>query len=441
MLRNYFLTAFRGFLRQRSYSFINLSGLAVGLTCSIFIFLWVVDEVSFNDFHPDRDRIYQVLENQTYSGNKIYTFAATPGILAEALKQELPEIEYSSRMSWGERMLFNYEDKSIYEQGHYADPSFFKVFNFQIIDGDKENPLPDNNSVAISQKTAKKYFGDENAVGKIFRINNEFDCKVTVVFQDIPANSSIETDFIIAFDRTFREPGNKWMGDWDSNGVQTYVKLLEPGQQSAVDEKIKGFVKKRKEGSVVEFFLFPMTDWRLYGNYEGGKPAGGRITYVRAFSLVAVFVLVIACINFMNLATARAANRSREVGVRKVVGAQRKSLIAQFIGESLLMTFVAMLISLLLVHLLMPYFNDLTGKHISIDYSQPLIPLTLLSILLVTGFVSGSYPAFFLSAFQPAAVLKGNTGAAFAAESRSGGNRSPTTSSTPRKPLTLPVPA
>ena len=414
MLRNYFLTAFRGFLRQRSYSFINLSGLAVGLTCSIFIFLWVVDEVSFNDFHPDRDRIYQVLENQTYSGNKIYTFAATPGILAEALKQELPEIEYSSRMSWGERMLFNYEDKSIYEQGHYADPSFFKVFNFQIIDGDKENPLPDNNSVAISQKTAKKYFGDENAVGKIFRINNEFDCKVTVVFQDIPANSSIETDFIIAFDRTFREPGNKWMGDWDSNGVQTYVKLLEPGQQSAVDEKIKGFVKKRKEGSVVEFFLFPMTDWRLYGNYEGGKPAGGRITYVRAFSLVAVFVLVIACINFMNLATARAANRSREVGVRKVVGAQRKSLIAQFIGESLLMTFVAMLISLLLVHLLMPYFNDLTGKHISIDYSQPLIPLTLLSILLVTGFVSGSYPAFFLSAFQPAAVLKGNTGADFA---------------------------
>jgi putative ABC transport system permease protein len=413
MFRNYLLTSLRSFLRQRSYSLINLSGLAMGLACSIFIFLWVMDEVSYNNFHEDSDRIFQVMENQTYSGGKIFTFAATPGKLAEALKQEIPEVEYSARTSWGDRLLFKYEEKSIYEEGRYADPTLFKIFTFPIINGDKQNPLPDNNSVAISEKMARKYFGDEDPIGKIFRVNNEFDCKVTAVFADIPENSSIKFEYLINFDRTFREEGNKWMHDWDSNGLQTYVKLNQVATQSSVNDKIREFVKKRVETSVVELFLWPMADWRLYGNFDLGKQVGGRITYVRAFSFVAIFILVIACINFMNLATARAANRSREVGIRKVVGAQRRSLILQFIGESILMTALSLALALAIVHLLLPAFNGITGKHISIDYTTPVFPLSLVAILLITGMFAGSYPAFFLSSFQPAAVLKGNLSGAF----------------------------
>jgi len=410
MLRNYLLTTLRSFRRHRSYSFINLSGLTVGLTSSIFILLWVMDEVGYNKHHEHRDRVYQVLENQTYS-DKVYTFSSTPGLLGEALKGEIPEIEESCRASWGDRLLFRAGDKSIYEEGLYADPSIFKIFTLPILDGDTRNPLPDNNSIALSQRTARKYFGDESAVGKIIRINNTFDCKVTAVFEDIPANSTLTFDFLIAFDRLFR--AKSWMSDWDSHGVQTFVKLNNAEARAEVNEKIKGFHKKRLQGSVVEFFLFPMNEWRLYSNFEGGKQNGGRITYVRAFTVVAIFILVIACINFMNLATARAANRGREVGIRKVVGAQRRSLITQFIGESMVMATVAFSIALLLVYLLMPTFNELTGKEIYLDYSNPAVPLALVTILFLTGLLSGSYPAFFLSAFQPAAVLKGNPGGAF----------------------------
>jgi putative ABC transport system permease protein len=407
MLKHYFLTALRSFMRQRTYSFINLAGLALGLTCSIFIVLWVVDEISYNQFHVDKDRIFQVMENQTYSGGVIYTFAATPGLLAEALKQEIPEIEVSCRTDWGTRLLFQSEDKSIYESGLYADPSIFQLFTFPVIEGDAKNPLPDNNSIAISQRTATKFFGEESAIGKTFRLNAQWDAKVTAVFLDIPENSSLQFDWLIPFDRLFHEEGNRWMSDWESNGVQTYIKLNSASAAPVVDGKIKGFVKKKNKDSVVELFTFPLSDWRLRSNFENGKQTGGRISYVWAFQLVAVFILLIACINFMNLATARALKRSKEVGVRKVVGAQRFSLIFQFMAESMAMVFGALAIALLMVYVLTPYFNELTGKKIFLDYSQPYVMIGLFAILVLTGITSGSYPAFFLSSFRPAVVLKG----------------------------------
>jgi len=406
MLKNYFLTAWRSFMRQRNYSFINLTGLATGLTCSIFILLWVLDELSYNEFHADKDRIYQVMENQTYSGGVVYTFAATPGLLAEALKQEVPEIEVSCRTDWGSRLLFQFGDKSIYESGLYADPSLFQIFTFPILEGDARNPLPDNNSIAISQRTATKFFGTENPIGKTFRLNAEWEARVTAVFKDVPENSSLRFDWLVAFDRLFKDKGNEWMGEWDSNGVQTFLKLNSATSVAAVNEKIKEFVKKRNKESVVDLFAFPLKDWRLRNNFEGGKQTGGRISYVWAFQAVAVFILLIACINFMNLATARAMKRSKEVGVRKVVGAQRLSLISQFMAESMTMVLLALAIALLLVFLLTPYFNEITGKKIFVDYSQPFVWLSLLAILVVTGIISGSYPAFFLSSFRPAAVLK-----------------------------------
>jgi ABC-type antimicrobial peptide transport system permease subunit len=412
MLKNYFRTAFRSFMRQRTYSFINLSGLCIGLTCSIFIGLWVMDELSYDKFHADSDRIFQVMENQTYSGGVIYTFNATPGLLAEALRQEFPEVEASCRTDWERRLLFQHSDKSIYEEGLYADPSLFQVFTFPILDGDAKNPLPDNNSIAISQRMAAKFFGAESAIGKTFKVNAEWDAKVTAVFKDVPENSSLKFEWLIAFDRTFRAPGNSWMGRWGANGLQTFLKLNKDGAEAAVNNKIKEFIKKRNEGSVVDLFAFPLKDWRLRNNFENGKQTGGRIGYVWAFELVAVFILLIACINFMNLATARAVKRSKEVGVRKVVGAERWSIILQFMAESIGMVFVALGIALLLVYLLTPYFNDLTNKKIFLDYSQPQVIIGLLSVLLFAGVTSGSYPAFVLSSFRPATVLKGKlTGA------------------------------
>jgi ABC-type antimicrobial peptide transport system permease subunit len=413
MFKNYLLTAFRSFLRQGTYSFINLAGLAIGLTCTIFIFLWVLDEISYDDFHADKDRIFQVMENQTYSADQIYTFKATPGLLSDALQQEFAEIEFASRSSWNNRLLFRYEDKSIYEEGLYADSSLFDIFTFPILAGDRKNLLPDNNSIAISERTSRKYFGDDDAIGKMFRINGEFDVKVTAVFNDIPENSSIRLDFVIPFDRLMKQKGNEWMSNWGSNGIQTFVKLHRADAMGAVNEKIKEFIKKRNEGSVVDLFLFPMKDWRLRSNFEKGNQSGGRIAYVWAFEIVAIFILLIACINFMNLATARAMNRSREVGVRKAVGAQRWSLIVQFMAESIAITFMSLGVALILVHLLMPMFNDLTSKHISMDYTQPVIVIGLITSLVVTGLVAGSYPAIFLSSFRPAAVLKGNTSQIF----------------------------
>ena len=406
MIRNYLKTALRNFLRQRSYSFINVSGLAIGLACSIFILLWVMDEINFDNFHQDKDRIFQIRENQTYSEGKIFTFSSTPGPLAEGLKMELPEVEQSCRTTWNDRILFKFEDQAIYEEGLYADSTLFKIFTFSVVEGNRNNPLPDNSSVAISQKMAAKYFKTESAIGKIFKLNNKTDAKVTAVFQDIPENSSIRFEFIAPFELYLRD--NQWLKDWGNNGIQTYVKLYDGKSRGAVDKKIKEFVKKRNEGSVVDLFLFPLPEWRLYNNFEAGKQAGGRITYVRAFGTVAVFILLIACINFMNLATARSANRSKEVGVRKVVGAQRGSLIRQFIGESLLVSFLSLILALLMVHSLMPLFNDLTGKKIGLDYANPLISGSLIGITLLTGLVAGSYPAFFLSSFRPASVLKGN---------------------------------
>ena len=249
MFQNFLKTALRNFLRQRSYSIINISGLAIGLASSVFIFLWVLDEINFDQFHLDKDRIFQIKENQTYSEGKVFTFNATPGPLAEALKMEIPEVEQSCRTTWNDRVLFKHEEQSIYEEGLYADSTLFKIFTFQIAEGNRSNPLPDNNSIAISQKMAAKYFKNESAIGKSFRLDNISDAKVTAVFRDIPENSSIRFEFIIPFELYGKK--NPWLKDWGNNGIQTYVKLHDGRSRGAVDKKIKEFIKKRSELSLI----------------------------------------------------------------------------------------------------------------------------------------------------------------------------------------------
>jgi putative ABC transport system permease protein len=408
MCRHFLKVFLRSTVRNGGYSFINLSGLTVGLAATILILLWVIDEISFDNFHHDSDRIFQVMAHHAFDEGTA-TYPGTPGPLAEALK-ELPEVEHAFHTTFRGPALFHYGEQSIFEEGIYSDEDIFSVLNFPILQGNARKPFPDNNSIAISKSLAIKYFRGENAIGKVFTIDNKFEAKVSSVFEDIPQNSSIQFDFVLPYSIYAKsDPYNEEWGAW--TGGATYVKLHKGSDRAVVAGKITSSFTKPKIwvrwDDNVELFLFPLTEWRLFGNFENGKQAGGRIAYVRGFSLAAMFILMIACINFMNLATARSITRSREVAVRKVVGASRRSLMGQFMGESILISFISLSLALIVVHLTLPNFNDLTGKKIGIDYTNPFIPAGLIGVTLITGLIAGSYPAFFLSSLKTLNILKG----------------------------------
>ncbi|HLF35871.1 MAG TPA: ABC transporter permease [Cyclobacteriaceae bacterium] len=404
MFRNYLITAIRNLVRHKGFSIINLLGLTVGLSTSMLILIWIQDEVTYDRFNTDIDRLYEVFENQTYSADKIYTFAATPGPLANTIVSEYPEVETAFRCNWGGRDLFAYRENSFYGEGRYADSTLFKMLTFQWKEGDPSNPLPDVSSLVLSSSLAGKLFGSESALGKMVRFRNRNDLKVTAVFNDLPSNSSLQFEYVAPF--TLYEKDNPWLEQWGNNGIMTFVKLKPGADYRQLNNKIADYIKTKNEGSVVTLFLHPYKDLRLYSSFIDGKLAGGRITVVIAFGFIALFILVIACINFMNLTTARSAVRTREVGVRKVIGASTSSLVKQFMGESFLITFLAMAISVLLIRLLLPLFNDLTFKKVSLDFSDFRYWLGLLAILIITAVLSGSYPALFLSSFKPASILK-----------------------------------
>ncbi|WP_079690423.1 ABC transporter permease [Ohtaekwangia koreensis] len=406
MLKNYLKTSFRNLLRYKSYTFINVFGLTIGMATSIFIFLWAADEMSYDQFHAKRDRIYRVMSNFKYSNGTIETGWATPLKLADVMQAQVPEIDQTMRMSWDTGMLFKYGDKSLDESGFYADSTIFSIFSFPIVKGNRENPLPDIKSVAVSEKLAHKFFGDEDPIGKVFRVNQQYDLTVTAVFADIPQPSSLRFDYILPYQIWVNE--NKSAENWGNNGMQTFASLKSGADLEAANTKIKNLVTDNCKDCINNPFLFPYRKLRLYHDFENGVSVGGRIEYVLAFSGVAIIILIIACINFMNLATARSATRSREVGVRKAIGAQRSSLIVQFIGESLLLSFIALLLALTIVEVMLPFFNALTNKSIRPDFTDPLFVSGFLIITLFSGVLAGSYPALFLSSFKPATVLKGN---------------------------------
>jgi len=409
MFHNHFIITVRNFLRHPISSIINVTGLVLGLTCSIFIFLWVLDELSFDRYHKDNDRVYKVMGNEFFSDGTISTYQFASGILAEALKSEFPEVEQTCRLNWSNNKVFKVGQKSNYEYGVYADKSIFEVLNLPLVDGNPNNVLPDNHSVAISKKMAIRFFNSYNVVGSTFRVDNNIDLTVTAVFDDIPDHATVDFNFVVPFEIYLKE-SNTDIYRWENEGwIITYLKLKAKEMRPEVDKKIRSLAKRHNKNLHEEHFLFPMTEWRLYDQFENGKQAGGRISYVISFSLVAILTLIIACINFMNLSTARSASRSKEVGIRKVAGSSRNTLIRQFMTESILLSLFSLLVALLLVHLLLPVFNDFTGKKLTINYLNPVIPGALLLITLFTGFLAGSYPAIFLSSFRPATVLKGNT--------------------------------
>ena len=404
MIKNYFKTAWRNLVSNKAFSLINISGLALGMICSLLITLWVKDEFLMDKFHVNGKRLYRVMENAHYSGS-ISTFPSTPGIFAENVVKDIPEIKMASQFLWEEQPLFTVGDTYDKEKGRYAQKDFLKMFSFQLAKGDPATALARPDAVVLSKKLAEKYFKKEDAMGKIIKIDNKDNVIVTGILEDIPETSSLKFDFLMSYDRWLKQ--NDWAKEWGNSGPRCYVMLAENTSLEKANAKIKNYLKTKLKDSNSEYVLQNFGESYLYSKWEAGKQTGGRIEYVRIFSIIAVIILLIACINFMNLATAKSLKRSKEIGIRKVVGARKKQLIAQFIGESMLISFLAMCLSVIAVFFILPAFNSLTEKHIRLsilDYSSAGL---ILLLTLITGLIAGSYPALFMSSLNPVTVLKG----------------------------------
>ena len=403
MLKHHILLTYRNFLRYKSSFFINLIGLSSGLACALLIYLWVNDELQVDKFHEKEATLYQLMEHQEYAEG-LMTTSSTPGLLAETLKEEIPEIEYAATTTWVGDYTLTAEDLNIDAKGFDVGPDFFNIFSYGLYEGDANSVLSNTNSMVISKDIAIQLFGtSENVIGKEVQLQHDRLFFVTGLFEGTPGNSSYQFDFVISFE-LYKE-SNPWVMNWDSNGPRTYVILREDADAKMVSEKIADFVRPRNEDTNVTLFLNLYVDRYLYGSWENGHPDGGRIEYVRLFSIIAIFILAIACINFMNLSTARASRRAKEVGMKKAVGASRASLIGQYLVESLLLTGISLVTAFIIIWLFIPQFNSITSKEIQLVLTPSLVSAAL-GITLFTGIVAGSYPALYLSGFEPAAVLK-----------------------------------
>jgi len=410
MFSNYLKTAWRNLWKNKSFSMINVMGLALGLTCSLLIMLWVNDEYQVDGFHRNGPNLYSVVERQ-YRDGQVSAFHGGPGVLADELKKVLPDVQYATNYAWNELKTFEANNKIVKEEGNCAGHDFFKMFSYPLLEGNAITALLAPSDIAISKKMAEEFFGSPaEAIGKTIRYENRKDLKISAVFEDVPKNSTLKFDYILNW-QSFLEL-NTWANDWTNNGPACYIMLRKGTDAGAFETKINRFLdkynKEQTARSYIRLGIQRYGDTYLHSNFDkNGNIAGGRIQYVKLFSIVAIFILLIACINFMNLTTARSIKRAKEIGVRKVVGAIRSALIRQFIGEALLIVFIAVIISFTLVTVFLPQFNQLTGKEIQIPYDDPIFWLSIAAMLVITGFVSGSYPALYLSSFRPVRVLKG----------------------------------
>ncbi|HMJ71173.1 MAG TPA: ABC transporter permease [Cyclobacteriaceae bacterium] len=406
MIGHYFTIIYRNFLRAKGYFLINLFGLSAGMMCTLLIYLWVKDELGMNKFHANDANLYQVMEHQKYS-DRIMTTNSIPGILSENLKIEFPEVEYAATTTWINDNTLSIKDHNIKARGWDVGPEFFHIFSYKLVQGSPETVLKDQMSMVISRSLAVRLFGtDENVIGKTVELNHDKSLNITGVFEDTPNTSSYRFDFVLSFELYKTE--NEWVKEWGNNGPSSYIVLKNGSDPVAFENKIKDYIKGKEPDTHITLFVQKFSDLYLFGSWENGQQSGGRIEYVKLFSIIAIFILVIACINFMNLSTARATRKSKEVGIKKSVGAGRQSLIFQYMSESLLTTFLSLILSLGVVYVFLPAFNLITDKHIRLDLTDPMLLLWLLGVTIVTGLLAGSYPALYLSGFKPAAVLKGD---------------------------------
>lgn len=406
MFKNYLKIAWRNLWKNKGYSLLNIFGLAIGITCAAIILLWVEDEVGFDANFPKQDVVYYVPTNQQYEGEWRTFFQATPGPLAEVLKDEVPGIVGAARTT-REDVLFQVDDKSINKVGRFADPDFLSMFSLNFLEGNVETAFNEVDAIVISKKTANQLYGvNTQVVGKVVKINNDTSYTISGVFEDLPINVTYPFDWVAPFERF--AAGKDWMTGYGALFSDTFVELAAKADFNTVNEKVKKILPAKMEETETYAFLHAMKDWHLRANFEEGKKVGGQIIYVRLFSLIAIIILLIACINFMNLATARSEKRANEVGVRKVLGSGRKGLISQFMAEAAITATLSAILSVLLLKLLLPQFNGLIEKQLELGLFKPVHIFTLVGITLVCGLIAGWYPAFYLSSFRPVDVLKGS---------------------------------
>lgn len=406
MFRNNCKIAFRNLLRNKAFSSINISGLAIGMASALLIFLWIQNEMSHDRFHEKIDRLYQVWSNDKINGS-IRSLYNTPEIMAPALKTDYPEIEEVTRVRWTRNLLAANDEKKLLSTGAIVDPGFLTMFSFPLLEGDSKTVFKDPHAIVITQKLAKKLFRGADPAGKIVRMGNAENFTVSGVLKDLPNNTQFDfIEYLVSYElQTAQGNIDK---DWSNISISTFVLLKPNSKADQLNTKLKNIIPAHTNGSQkTEEFVYPVSKLWLYSNFENGRAVGGRIERVRIFAVIAVFILLIACINFMNLSTARSEKRAKEVGIRKVVGAGKRSLITQFIFESVLMAFIAGIIAFFIMQLGLPAFNRLVQKELFLDYASIYFWLAGIGFILFTGILAGSYPAFFLSAFQPASVLKG----------------------------------
>lgn len=414
MFSNYLRIIFRSLKRQKFYAFINITGLSVSLTSVILIMLFVTHELSYDKFHPHARNIYRLVEHQYYTGKPVFPVAVTPGPLGASLQQEYPEVEAFTRVQTT-TITFTKGDIKITEDGVLADPSILRMFSLPLVAGDTATALTHPMQIVISETMAQKYFASQSALGESLTLHNT-DFVISGIMKDIPDNAQFDFDFILPIMVGIYARPNAYEL-WGSNFLYTYVRLQEGTDATMLNKKIKDHIKKFNERSVADLYLQPLTDVHLSSTaYTADLPGKGNVTYVSIFCVVALLILLVACINFMNLTTAQSMKRAKEVGLRKTIGANRWQLALRFLGESLAITTLSLLLAVILTGSLLPFFNVLAEKHFTLQtlFTNPYFAVGMVMITLATGLLSGSYPAFYLSAFKPMQVLKGklaqNTG-------------------------------
>ncbi|MBA4850881.1 ABC transporter permease [Emticicia sp. BO119] len=415
MIRNYLKIAWRNLAKSKVYSFINVFGLAVGMAVAMMIGLWINDEMSANKHHANYATLYQVKMHQTFDGRR-GTQDALPYPMGEELKTKYPDFKAVAMCDWGSTRSLVVGNQKFLKYGHYIGDEAIDMFSLKVKNGDK-NPLKEPYSIVLTEETAEALFGKQDPVGKVVRVDNTMNLKVTAVVEKQPKNATLQFDYLLPWH--LQEKVYDWIAkfhktNWGNNSHQTYVQLKDGVTPEKTNAKIKNVVLDHfKDNELMqksikpEVFIHSMSEWRLYSDFTDGKPSGGFIKYVKLFGIFGIFVLVIACINFMNLSTARSEKRAKEVGVRKAVGSARKQLISQFLSESILIAVMALLVAIVLVAISLPYFNKLTEKLMTIQFGNPVFWAIILGFTLFTGLLAGSYPALYLSSFNPVKILKG----------------------------------
>jgi ABC-type antimicrobial peptide transport system permease subunit len=407
MLRNYFKIAFRNLWKNKAFSFINIAGLAVGMASAMLILLWIQNEVSHDRFHKKIDRIYTLNNRDKFNGD-VWAWSWTPKILGPTAKLELPDVEDAVRTN-NANFLLSIGDKHLNAYGYFTDTGFLNMFSFPLVNGNTSTALNSINKIVITQELAKKLFGNENAMGKIIRLDSADNFTVSGVLKDLPNNTKFDFEYLLPW--SYMRKIHYDDSSWGNNSVQTYVLLKNNVSQKAFDAKIRyitvNHTKNTEDPSTTQVFTQKLADQWLYSKSENGQYVDGRIETVKLFAIIAAFILLIACINFMNLSTARSEKRAKEVGIRKVVGAQKRLLVMQFIGESILLAFLAFLFALVIVEVSLPAFNNLVDKKLFIDFNNFYYWLFAFAFIIFTGVLAGSYPAFYLSSYKPVKVLKG----------------------------------